>query len=673
MCGFAGVRSTGRSSAELGPLVEAMGSTLVHRGPDDAGLWCDPDVGYAVAFRRLAVVDLSAAGHQPMGSPSGRYVIAFNGEVYNAPELREVLRQDGHAGALRGHSDTEVMLCAIEAWGLDVALDRFIGMFAFALWDRVTGRLCLVRDRLGVKPLYYGWIDGGLAFASELTAFRAHPRFDSCIDRAALALFFRHNYVPAPLSIFRDVRKVRPGYLVSVDPAGRIDERQYWSADQHFTDGQARVLDVSDSEAVERLDALLRDSIRMRMQADVPVGVFLSGGIDSTLVAAMAQAQSARSVRSFSIGFDAAGYDESVHAAEVARHLGLEHLDMRVTDRHAIETVPRLPRIYDEPFADSSQVGTFLVCSMAREHVTVALSGDGGDELFGGYDRYRWIGELWRRLGAAPRLLRRGFASTVSWLGPDRISATFAAVAPPSWRARMRNPARQLERLASIAASAQLSDAYRSLVAHVANPCEVVIGCSEDSVTMADPWGWVELRDVETQSMLADIRGYLPDDILVKVDRASMAVSLEAREPLLDHRLVEFSARLPLRLKMRGHEGKWALRRVLDRYVPRGLVDRPKSGFSTPIGEWLRGPLRGWAEELLSERALRQDGLLDPTVVRGLWQQHLDGRSFGHVLWNALMFQGWLRHSPLERAGGASRSSSVLAGRSEHDGAPAAC
>ena len=645
MCGITGFwqRPDGDEIA-LRALARTMAERLAHRGPDDAGEWADERCGLGLGFRRLAIVDLSPTGRQPMQSASGRYVIAFNGEVYNFGALRAELERLGHR--FRGTSDTEVMLAAVEAWGLVRAVARFVGMFAIALWDREERTLHLVRDRLGIKPLYYGWPNGTFLFGSELKALAAHPAFRGEIDRDALALYMRHGYVPAPYAIYRGIRKLPPGTILTL--RAQADEAvmpvPFWSAREVVEAGHADPFTGSESEAVAALDALLREAVALRMVADVPLGAFLSGGIDSSTVVALMQAQSDRPVKTFTIGFDETGYDEAAHAAAVARHLGTDHTALVVTPAEARTVIPRLPTMFDEPFADSSQIPTFLVSELARRHVTVSLSGDGGDELFGGYNRYFWGRTIWQRVGRLPPRARAFGTRALTAVSPadwDRLFARLAPVLPNGLR--QRTPGDKLHKLAEVLAAERPDELYLGLVSHWKRPAEVVVGASEPPTALTDPARWAALPDFTQRMMFLDLIGYLPDDILTKVDRASMAVSLEARVPLLDHRVVAFAASLPLGMKIRDGQGKWPLRQVLDQYVPRELVERPKMGFGVPIDAWLRGPLRGWADELLDERRLRDEGFLHPAPIRQKWREHLAGtRNWQQRLWNVLQFQAWL-------------------------------
>lgn len=646
MCGIAGMlTAAGWKGEALTQAGARMSDGLVHRGPDDAGIWCDAAAGVVLAHRRLAILDLSPAGRQPMHSADGRYTIVFNGEIYNFAELRETLESEGRAPAWSGRSDTEVLLAAISAWGIERALDRSVGMFAFGLWDRARRSLCLARDRMGEKPLYYGWTRDAFVFGSELEAVRRAPGFDASVDRGALSLFARTGWIPAPHSIYENARKLPAGTHLAIDGRAVLARewpapKSYWSIAGAISAGKAQPVIADEQSATDMVEAALRTAVRGQMVADVPLGAFLSGGVDSSTIVALMQAQSTRPVKTFSIGFHESEYDEAHDARAVAGHLGTEHTELFVTAREALAVVPRLARIYGEPFADASQIPTVLVAELARKHVTVSLSGDGGDELFGGYSRYAWGAAIHSKLGRVPVALRGIASAALTTLSPGAWNSVFRALSPvlPA-AARQRLPGDKLHKLAGALPYRSETDLYRRLLRLW--PDDVVLGASASGECAApSPAGALGIAET---MMALDGTTYLPDDILVKVDRAAMAVSLETRVPMLDHRVVELAWRLPLEMKIRGTRGKHVLRAVLARYVPPRLTDRPKMGFSVPLDDWLRGPLREWADALLSPARLRREGFLDAAAIEVRWREHLSGRrNHQQSLWAILMFQSWL-------------------------------
>jgi asparagine synthase (glutamine-hydrolysing) len=671
MCGIAGYLTNNVISYSE-EVVTRMALAISHRGPDDAGVWVDENAGIALGHRRLSILDLSVAGHQPMNSARDQFVLAFNGEIYNHLELRAELEKN--SAPFRdwvGRSDTETLLAGFEAWGVEATLKKTLGMFAIALWNRKEKTLTLARDRFGEKPLYYGWVGSGsnaaFVFGSELKALRAYPSFANSISRAALALYMRFTYVPAPHSIYQNIFKLEPGCILSISgvmppepseplspPAihGGLSLRRWWAlADVVKIGAQTQIVD--EVEAVHTLDQRLSDAVQLQSLSDVPLGAFLSGGVDSSAIVALMQKQSTRPVKTFTVGFEEAGFDESPHARAVAQHLGTDHTELFVTAAEAQSVIPLLPKIYDEPFADSSQIPTHLVCKAARNQVKVALSGDAGDELFGGYNRYFWGPRIWRRLAWLPypaRHLLGGLIQSVPMAGWDALSRPVNALIPSNQGiSRAGDKAHKLAvRLDSVR---NLDDLYRSLVSEWQVPAQVVKGGESGHFEaifapkslLDDPKPTQGAEQHQLRMMFKDSMTYLPDDILCKVDRAAMATSLETRVPFLDQRVAELAWQLPLHMKIRGNEGKWALRQVLYKYVPRELIDRPKAGFGVPVGEWLRGPLRDWAESLLAENRLQAEGYFYPSPIRSKWAEHLSGRS-DHTssLWTVLMFQAWL-------------------------------
>jgi asparagine synthase (glutamine-hydrolysing) len=641
MCGLTGfVAKTG--SRDLVDTVRRMCDAIAHRGPDDSGEWIDAASGVALGFRRLAIIDITAAGHQPMLSAPGRYVATFNGEIYNFEDLRADLRAAGLAPEFRGHSDTEVLLAAFEAWGVEAAVKRFNGMFAIAIWDRELRRLHLVRDRMGVKPMYYGFAGQTFLYGSELKALKRYPDFQGRIDRGAVDLFLRYMYVPAPYSIYEGIAKLMPGTILTFDPATRqTSTTVYWSPREAALRGTANRFRGSEDDASRELETLLRDAVRLRMVADVPLGVFLSGGVDSSIVTAMMQAESSIPIKTFTVGFTEPAYDEAPFAAAVARHLGTDHTELYMSEDDVVNVIPKLPVIYDEPFADSSQIPTHLVAMLARRHVTVSLSGDGGDELFGGYNRYFIGQQLFRRVSRVPRILRPIVGRALTAF-PTRFWDRLLGSLRPLLPKLLRQP-RSGERIHKVARVLTANDPdgmYFELVSHWRG---IVKDSGSPQAQVTKRAEWPALRDPVERMMYFDQISYLPDDILTKVDRASMAVSLEAREPLLDYRLVEFAWTLPLSMKVRGGKGKHVLRQVLDRYVPPSLIERPKMGFGLPLDKLLTGRLRDWAESLLDPATIRAQGLLDAAPIRAKWDAQLAGKGdWQQYVWAVLMLQAWL-------------------------------
>lgn len=619
MCGLSGV---------LGEFTDAMSmkmaTALAHRGPDATGTWADRSAGILLVHRRLSILDISDAGQQPMHSHCGRYVIAYNGEIYNHLALRQELQAEGASPTWVSHSDTETLIACLARWGVERTLNRLVGMFAFALWDKQARALTLARDRMGEKPLYWGRQNGALLFGSELKALKVHPYFSGEIDRDALAIFLRHNYIPSPHSIYRGIHKLPPGCYVQVSCTsneGLPEPVSYWTVNDCVSAGLASPFIGSENAAQAALEEAITQSVRGQMLSDVPLGAFLSGGVDSSLIAALMQSQSTHPIKTFAVGFDDPRFNEAEHASAVARHLGTDHTEFYVSANDALDVIPRLPEIYCEPFADSSQIPTYLVTKLAKQHVTVALSGDGGDELFGGYNPYQFAPRYWRALSKIPRPVRSGMKGLLEKLPlPDKF-----------------------QKLAGVMPAHSREDFYRLLISHWLNPDSVVIGSREYSSVLNTPDAWPKTDSYEHWMMAMEAQMYMADDILAKVDRAAMANSLETRVPLLDHRVVELAWRLPLTMKIREGKGKWLLRQVLYRHVPESLIERPKKGFSVPLADWLRGPLRDWAESQLDERRLREEGYFEPQIVRCALTEHLAGkRDHSNRLWSVLMFQAWL-------------------------------
>lgn len=650
MCGIVGFlrRAASTNHAADVAILNDMAARIRHRGPDHCATFVDVDEGLALAHLRLAIVDLSPSGEQPMRSAGGRFIIIYNGEIYNHLDLRQELTAAGLAPAWRGHSDTETLLAGFEAWGIEATLRRAIGMFAFGVWDRKERALFLGRDRIGEKPLYYGWQGQGsnrsFVFGSELDALIRHPEMTAEIDRDALAGYLRTGYVPAPRSIYRGIAKLQPGTIARVEAnKDSINTLSYWRAMDAIAEGRRNPFTGSPTEAADALEQLLHDAIGKQMMADVPLGAFLSGGVDSSTIVALMQRQSTRPVQTFTIGFNEERFNEAEHAKAVALHLGTDHTELYVTPNQARDVIAKLPSIYSEPFADSSQIPTFLVSQLAKRSVTVSLSGDAGDELFAGYTRYDITQKLWQRLSRIPLPLRAVAGRLLTTLSPtawQRIAESAKHVVPPL--GRFSNIGDKIHKGAAVLASRDGDHLYHGLTSYWLDPSAVARGAGPDDpapyAALDVPSG---LNDVE-RMMALDLVTYLPDDILTKVDRAAMAVSLETRVPLLDHRIIEFAWRLPLSIKTHAGRSKWPLREVLYRHVPRELIERPKTGFAIPVGEWLRGPLRDWAEHLLDAKRLESDGYLSTEPVRHAWNRHLSGQSNRqYELWSVLMFQAW--------------------------------
>ncbi|MFL6300270.1 MAG: asparagine synthase (glutamine-hydrolyzing) [Terriglobales bacterium] len=649
MCGIAGFldASGQRSEVALLEIAQRMSDALAHRGPDDQGHWADPSAGIALGFRRLSIIDVSPTGHQPMVSAGGRFVIIFNGEIYNYDELRsELLRNFG--AKLRGTSDTEVMLLGFDSWGVEQTLRRLNGMFALAIWDRAERTLYLCRDRLGEKPLYYGWMGGTLLFASELKSFHQHPQFQPELNTEILPLYLRYGYVPTPASIYKNVNKLPPATFLKIAKADAdATPQKYWSMEQVVIDSREHQFPGSLEEAVGELSTRLKRSVKQRMQADVPLGAFLSGGIDSSTIVALMQEVSSRPVHTFSIGFQEDSYNEARDAERVARHLHTEHTEFYISSAQAMEIIPRLPELFDEPFADSSQIPTFLISQLARRHVTVALTGDGGDEVFGGYNRYLWHGRIWNVISRVPRAASSALGGAVTLLSPAAWDTIFTAVSPLLPKSMVqRLGGQKIHKLANILRARTERALYQQISSISQVPSELLDERLKPVSSDFLPSG-PEFSDFIEEMMYLDTITYLPDDILAKVDRASMGASLETRAPFVDHEIVEFAWSLPLSMKVRGGVGKQIVRNVLSKFVPSELTDRPKTGFGVPLGGWLRGELRDWAEAALDANTMRSQGLLDVAAVHKKWHEHLSGaREWQYQIWTILMLQTWLqRHS----------------------------
>lgn len=650
MCGIVGRWAPSVSSVRDEATLRAMVASMNHRGPDGSGLWIDGEAGIALGHARLAILDLSALGHQPMTSRCGRYLIVYNGEVYNYRSIAEQLEELGHE--FRGGSDTEVILAAIAEWGVERAVERFVGMFAFAIWDRQERVLCLCRDRIGIKPLYYYWDGSSLAFASELKPLEACPDLDLELNRDSITLLLRHNYIPAPHSIYRNVKKLLPGRILRLEEDSfstqTLPEPQpFWSAKSVVESRGGGAFQGSSEEAIDELEARLKDSIGMRMIADVPLGAFLSGGIDSSLVVALMQSLSSRPVKTFTIGFSESGFDEAIYAKDVARHLGTDHTELYLSAKEAQDVIPTLPHLYDEPFSDSSQIPTFLVSQLAKSQVTVSLSGDGGDELFAGYNRYEIGHRMWNRFRRIPAIGRRAIAAGLGLLSERQWDSVYGFVSPvlPS-RLKMQMPGYRARKFSEVITVTDPATMYWKLLSHWEEPERLIAGATEPATCMTEPGDQLgdQIEDFRERMMYMDLIAYLQGDILTKVDRASMGVSLEARVPLIDHRIVEFAWSLPMDYKIRNGQGKWILRQVLQKHVPKKLIERPKMGFAIPIGDWLRGDLREWGEDLLNERSLEAGGVLNSGPIRKLWAEHQAGTAdWQYLLWDVLMFQAWMK------------------------------
>ena len=643
MCGIAGAVEKNNTREKWRDTLFAMGKSIEHRGPDDSGIWFDEKAGVGFAHQRLSIIDLSEHGKQPMISKSGRFVIAYNGEIYNFFHIKDML--SSYSVPWQGGSDTEVVLAAIDIWGLEKAIEKFIGMFAFALFDKQEQKIFLVRDRLGIKPLYYSIFPKKIIFGSELKPIKLCPGFEKQINRDVLALFLRHNYIPAPYSIYKNTYKLTPGSILEIClKSFDIKENTFWSAKDQALKGQNEPYQLDESNAVKDLESLLLDAVKIRMISDVPLGAFLSGGIDSTTITAMMQSLSSTPVRTFSIGFHEKKYNESQHARAIARYLGTDHTELIVTPEQLLDMVPKISSIFDEPFSDSSQIPTYLLALLTREHVTVSLSGDGGDELFGGYLRYNLGHDLWKKIGWLPVVMRKFLAGFIEIIPMGLLDKYGQNIAKTAGRYSASGTAgAKVRALAEILTASDFEDLYKRLVSHWKFPDAIVIASKEAASLLDSSKDLDRFHDLYHRMMFLDLVTYLPDDILTKVDRTTMAVSLEARVPVLDHRVVEFAWKLPLSMKVKEQDNKWILKQVLYKYVPEELVNRPKMGFGIPIDQWLRSSLRDWAESLLDESTLKQEGFFNTEMIRRKFDEHVKGsRNWHYYLWDILMFQEWL-------------------------------
>ena len=639
MCGIAGYLGEVKHPIDC---LTKMADAISHRGPDNMGVWSDHNPSIGFAHSRLSILDLSSAGNQPMHSSSGNYVIIFNGEIYNHKSLRSELESINQRNWL-GHSDTETLLAAIEEWGLKKTLVKAKGMFAIALWDKSSNKLSLACDRIGEKPLYYGWVNNQFVFSSELKSMKVFPEFNNVIDRKSLALFLRFNSIPAPYSIYKDIFKLEPGQIVEINShSNKLEKYKFWSLEEVYKNGSENKFRGSSIQAINQLENILSEAVSSQMQSDVPLGAFLSGGIDSSTIVALMQSYSNSQVNTFTIGFNSKEFDESKHAEMVSNHLGTYHFNKLVTEKDALDVIPNLPDIYDEPFADSSQIPTYLVSKFAKEKVTVALSGDAGDELFGGYNRYIFSQKMFKNITKTPNSIKKLMSKMMFSLSEENWNFILGGL----MRNRHSNIGHKIHKTANIVSSKSINDLHFKLISQIQNPSDWLIDSNEYETVFNDHEDrFKELDSVETM-MAYDLISYLPTDILTKVDRAAMSVSLETRVPFLDPDVIQFAASIPMEFKIRNGVTKWLLREVLYKHVPKDLIERPKMGFAVPLAEWLRGPLRDWAESLLDEKRLHQEGFFNVEFVRDKWSEHISGRrNWSHQLWNVLMFQAWLENN----------------------------
>ena len=647
MCGICGFFS--KSPSSFSDSIFKMNSAISHRGPDDSGTWHDQNMGIVFGHQRLAVIDLSVSGHQPMKSSSGRYMLIYNGEIYNHLDIRKKIEKKFALKKWQGSSDTETLLEAIEVFGFEQTLKEIVGMFAFVIWDKKLRNLILARDRMGEKPLYFGWQGQGdnavFLFGSELKALKAHPGFKGEVNRDALALLLRHNCIPAPYSIYKDIKKLLPGHFLKLNEADLRsallpNSKQFWSLTDIAESGVKNPILKNSQSTISELDKLLRQSIKQQMVSDVPLGAFLSGGVDSSTVVALMQAQSSQPIKTFTVGFNEDGYNEAEQAKAVAKHLGTDHTEIYISAKEAMSVIPKLPSLYDEPFSDSSQIPTFLVSQLAKKNVSVSLSGDAGDELFCGYNRHQISNNIWKKISLLPAPLRKLIGTSLTSLSPQKWNKLSKWIPGSD---SFNSFGDKIHKGANVLDASSLNDLYLKLVSHWENPSDIVLNSKEPATIITDHKFEFQATESQQKMMLLDGLTYLPDDILVKVDRAAMGVSLETRIPYLDHRVVEFAWKIPQSLKVREGKSKWILREVLNQYVPKKLFERPKMGFGIPIGTWLRGPLRDWAESLLNEKRLQDEGFFNPDPIRKKWKEHLsEKKNWQYQLWDILMFQAWL-------------------------------
>ncbi len=647
MCGINGFYS--KSLSTFNNVIVKMNSAISHRGPDAKGTWYDKNSGIVLGHQRLSIIDLSSAGDQPMQSSSNRFILTYNGEIYNHLEIRKEIEKNNSFTKWRGSSDTETLLESIDFWGVEKTLQKIQGMFAFGLWDKKTRSLTLARDRMGEKPLYYGWQGKGnnrvFLFGSELKALKVHPGFDEQINRGAIALQLRHNCIPAPYSIYKDIYKLLPGHYLELKENDLKENflstpKKYWSLSERIIEGNKNQLKLDDEKILKDLEGILKLSVKKQMISDVPLGAFLSGGIDSSTVVALMQSVSNNPVKTFTVGFEENDFSEAKYAKNIAKYLGTNHTEIYVSSKKALDVIPKIPNIYDEPFSDSSQIPTFLVSQLTKQQVKVALSGDGGDELFCGYNRYLVTETFSNIFRFMPLIFRKTLASTIRSISPKKLDKILNFLPKLDHHSGFGD---KMHKVANVLDLKELNDIYYTLRSHWPNPSEIVKNSKEPSTLLTKYKPNLNILNHQEKMMALDLLTYLPDDILVKVDRAAMASSLETRIPFLDHKLIEYVLKIPHSLKFRNGQGKWILKRILNQYIPKNLTERPKKGFEIPLSSWLRGPLRDWAENLLNEKRLNEENYFNSKLIREKWSEHLSGRkNWQHDLWDILMFQAWV-------------------------------